>query len=585
VGRDGRMVNPTVAQIEEAVGAATNGIRSGSPIPNILTRILGVATYNHCDITRDQAIEILSIAQQDYFEQLDATGAGDEAEPCAVSGAGAPPQPPQTVLGQSWDNEGSDWTDLKIALRIVNRFGEIVRYCPGWSRETPWFWYDGVRWVVDTAAMIHRCYYDIARDCIIAIEAGLQRVDTSTSEGKKASSALVTTINRIESTAKHTQVLGSLSRIDAIVTTPEGFDTDHYLLNVENYTYNLHDHVLSQHNPVDRITKLAPVEYDPAAECPQFITFLERIQPDPEVRAFLQRWFGYCLTGNTTEQCLLIFYGTGGNGKGVLVNTIAKIMGDYTVSFELDAFTDQNNEKADLIKAQMKGARLVSAVEMQKRSVVLNEGLMKRLTGGDEVTARVLYGMPFRYWPTYKVVLSLNHPPIIKDTTYSMVRRIFEVPFEVTIPPEERDRGLSDRLLQERPGILKWMLEGLRQYQIGGLQPPQKILEATQEYFDAMNVHADFISTCLILDRDNPDIKIPHEERASEVRKAYLKWCKEMGMRPIPPQQFPYWLRENGINQIRTNAARVYRGILIKPEWITIDGFDQSRTYSQRTFR
>lgn len=572
------MVNPSLAQINELINVAIGWTREGGPVSATLNHLLAYGVYSHYDLTRDQAIRILEIAQRDYFAEIDATP-GTQT-PASEAVTELLPRDPLSVQTMDWGDEGSEFTDLRVALRIAELFGPRIRFCPGWSKETPWFYYDGTRWCVDRHAYIHRCYHDVAHTYVTEIEGRLQDIDTSTKPGSTAADALTKAIGRFHSIQKHNSTLSKLETVDRLVTTPDEMDLNLNLLNLQNYTYNLQNHTLQQHNPDDMLTKLVPVEYDTSNQCPGFLQFLERIQPDGEIRAFLQRWFGYCLTGATSEQCLLIFHGVGGNGKSVLINTMARILSDYAVTFEMDVFSDKYNDKTDLIKAQMRGARLISAVETRRQDIRLNEGLIKRLTGGDEIVARVLYGMPFRYLPTYKVVLSLNHAPIIGDTSHSMWRRIWKIPFNIIIPEEERDKTLEDRLFEERAGILIWLLEGLRQYQTIGLAVPPAIVESTAEYREQQDIHTDFITTCLELDADKKDLTLHHEEFAEDLRKAYLRWCDSIHIRPIPPQRFPSWMAEKGIFQFKTNGRRKYRGILIKSDWIVMG--DAPRSYYDR---
>jgi len=569
------MVNPSLAQINELLHQATGQVQEGRPISETLITLLASAVYNHYDLSRDQAIRVLAIAQRDYLIELDT--APDTPTPIPAVPLILLPRDPQSIQDIIWSDEGGEFTDLRVALRIAEQFGPRIRYCPGWSKETPWFFYDGTRWCVDRHAYIHQCYHDVASTYITEIETQLQRIDISTKAGSSATDALTKAIGRFQGIQKHNSTLSKLATVDRLTVIPDEMDMQLDLLNLQNYTYNLQTHTLQQHNPDNMLTKLVPVDYNADSPCPRFLQFLERIQPEEEIRSFLQRWFGYCLTGSTSEQCLLIFHGVGGNGKSVLINTITHILGDYAVTFEMDVFSDKYNDKTDLIKAQMKGARLVSAVETRRQDVRLNEGLIKRLTGGDEVTARILYGMPFRYIPTYKVVLSLNHAPIIGDTSHSMWRRIWKVPFNIIIPEEERDKTLEDRLYEERSGILIWLLEGLRQYQTVGLAVPPAIMASTAEYREQQDIHADFITTCLELDRDKTNLALEHEEFAEDVRKAYLRWCDSTHIHPIPPQRFPSWMAEMGLLQRKVQGRRKYRGILIKTDWIVMS--DAPRPY------
>lgn len=131
-----------------------------------------------------------------------------------------------------------------------------------------------------------------------------------------------------------------------------------------------------------RMSKIMPVRYDPDAPYPLFQQFLERVQPDREMREFLKRWLGYSMTGLPMQR-LVFFYGGGANGKSVLVDLIAKIMGNYAATARIESLTGTNRRGGgdatpDLIP--LMGARMVRTSEPDEGQR-LQEGLIKELTG------------------------------------------------------------------------------------------------------------------------------------------------------------------------------------------------------------
>jgi len=248
---------------------------------------------------------------------------------------------------------------------------------------------------------------------------------------------------------------------------------------------------LREHRRLDYITKLSPVE--PGGDCPMFLDFLDTIfAKDHELIDYLQKFFGYILTGETTEHSMLFFYGTGVNGKSVLISTIAGILGDYHRVAPIDTFTVTNLPGHPTDMAGLMGARLVTAIETEEGRRWA-ESKIKALTGGDKISARFMRGDFFEFTPAFKLIVVGNHKPHLRHVDEAMRRRLHLIPFNVTIPTEERDKKLAEKLKAEWPGILQWMIEGCLKWQAEGLDPPQSVIEATNTYLENEDTFATWI--------------------------------------------------------------------------------------------
>ena len=185
---------------------------------------------------------------------------------------------------------------------------------------------------------------------------------------------------------------------------------------------------------------MAPAE---TPDCPRWLEFLEEITSgNTELVAFLQRWFGYCLTGNISEELLLFVFGPGGNGKTVLLNTIAHIMGAYATMAPIDTFTASQYEKHPTDLAMLRGARLVLATETDEGRA-WDERRIKKLTGGEPITARYMRRDFFTYMPEFKPVIAGNHKPTLRNVDDAMRRRLKLAPF--LFKPEEPDPNSNKR--------------------------------------------------------------------------------------------------------------------------------------------
>lgn len=282
---------------------------------------------------------------------------------------------------------------------------------------------------------------------------------------------------------------------------------------------------LVPHDRGQLLSKSVATVYDPDARCPLFEAYLARIMPSVEMRAFLQRWFGYSMTALTSEQKLVFFYGAGANGKSVLVDLMARILSDYAATAKIESLIGKNRRSGgdatpDLIP--LVGARFVRASEPEEGER-LQEAKIKELTGGEPMLARGLNADFFEFLPLFKLTISGNHKPDIRGTDDGIWRRVLLVPFDVQIPKGERDPLLGQKLFEERAGILNWMVEGLVAYLEGGLQEPDTVLAATQEYRDESDPTGAMLTEATVVDGSDSFIT------ARDLIEAFRFWQYERG--------------------------------------------------------
>lgn len=262
------------------------------------------------------------------------------------------------------------------------------------------------------------------------------------------------------------------------------------------------------HRREQRLTKLVPVEYVPGARSELWESFLERIQPDREMRAFLARWLGLSMLGLKVQN-LAFFYGSGANGKGVLVDTVARVLNSYAATMKIESITGTNRRGGadatpDLVP--LLGARFVRTSEPDQ-GVPLQEGMIKHMTGGEALPVRPNYGEQIEVEINFKVTMSGNHKPGIQGIDDGIWRRMLLVPFDVQIPLEERDDKLVEKLWAERVGIFAWLVEGACAYLEQGLAPPSMVRDATDEYREESDPLGSFLmSSCEITGDDSDTI-------------------------------------------------------------------------------
>ncbi|MCV2877595.1 phage/plasmid primase, P4 family [Sedimentimonas flavescens] len=298
---------------------------------------------------------------------------------------------------------------------------------------------------------------------------------------------------------------------------------------------------LVEHDRADRFTKMMPVIYDPDAKAPRFDKFLRQIQPDAEMRAFLQRWLGMSMTSILVQK-LAFFYGSGANGKSVLVDLIARIMGDYSATAKIESLTGKNKRGGsdatpDLVP--LIGARMVRASEPEEGER-FQEGLIKELTGGEPILVRALHSDFVEVRPQFKLTISGNHKPEIRGTDDGIWRRVMLVPFDVQIPEAERDPNLGRKLFeQERSGILNWLTEGLLAYLEGGLQEPAAVLNATREFREESDPVGAFLEACCVVSGEPYDTV-----SARDLGEAFNVWLDDRGEGQWQPRTISLKLKD-----------------------------------------
>lgn len=440
----------------------------------------------------------------------------------------------------------SSLTDAGNAERFIARHGRAVRYVHGWGR---WLLWDGSHWAADERGEIRELMIETARSLLLeAQKAG------SREEAEQLVRHALTSQRRDRIMA----ALDLASSMPPIAVVPDELDRDPDILNVPNGEIDLRTGRLLPHDPAHLTMKLAPIAYDSAAGAPTWDAFLARVIPDPEVRAYVQRAVGYSLTGDVSEHAVFFCYGTGANGKTTFLETCREMLGEgeYAKAAQPDLLLAKRQDRHPVERADLRGMRLVSAMEAgEGRS--WDEARVKELTGGDTISARLMYGSPFSFTPSHKFWVAANHKPRVSGTDLGFWRRVHLIPFTVTIPEAERDPDLRAKLRAELPGILRWAVEGALEWRRGGLRPPPAVTQATKEYRSAEDVIGAFLDECT-----TPGEKV--EQPA--LYKTYRAWAERSGERYLSARAFGEALEERGFQRKRTNGRTWIFGLSLRQE-------------------
>lgn len=427
------------------------------------------------------------------------------------------------------------FADDALALRFADRHADGLRYVAKWSK---WMVWDGVRWRPDDTLAV----FDMAR--LICREAA---AECNQAKGTALGSAK--TVAAVERLARADRRLAALT---------DQWDADPWLLNTPLGMIDLHIGTLQPHDRLAYCTKVTAV--GPEGDCPTWLAHLARVTAgDGDLVAYLQRVFGYALTGLTQEHALFFAHGHGANGKSVTIGVAAGILGDYHRTAPIETFVASGGERHPTDLAGLRGARLVTAVETEEGRRWAKSRI-KTLTGGDQISARFMRQDFFEYLPQFKLLIAGNHRPSLRSVDEAMRRRFHLIPFSITIPEAERDGELGERLKAEWPGILAWAIEGCLLWQCKGLLPPRAVKEATDAYLQAEDAMASWLEDCC-------ERRVTAWTPAGELFTSWSAWATRQGEVPGSAKRFGQNLESRGFEGSRKRQARGYDGLRLKPEY------------------
>ncbi len=430
------------------------------------------------------------------------------------------------------DDEAPEFSDEDLALRFTALHVYTMRYVAKLGR---WFKWTGKVWVEDEKRVAFSLVRQVCR--------GAARECKPQTAKSIASAKTVAAVER-------------LAQADPrLATTVDVWDANPWLLNTPDGVVDLRTGKLRPHSSGDFMTKITAI--GPGDDCPRFKQFMGEIMSgDEEMVAFVQRVLGHCLTGDISEEAIFFLYGTGQNGKGVLTSTVEWIMADYCKAAGDEVFTQTHNDRHSTEIARLKGARmvLVAEVEEGKRWA---EAKLKKMTGGDTLTARFMRQDDFEFKPQFKPLISANHKPQLRSVDVAMRRRMHLILFGVTIPPEKRDNELKTKLKTEGPGILQWLIDGCLEYQRIGLAPPASVVEATDEYFrDEDNVATWISEWC--------EVGATLFDRSAKLFASW-KFFAESGRLPVGNnKRFKAEMNRLGYHEKRGSIGVVYQGLQVR---------------------
>jgi putative DNA primase/helicase len=427
--------------------------------------------------------------------------------------------------------------DQGNADRFVAHAGGLLLHVRGWGwvayRDGFWSREDGERLAALKAMEVARHMRDEVRALGEALD-GTRPMPKGLNEGQIQ--------DRIEALAKHANQSGNANRtkamleqaskLDVINRSIEDFDADPLALNVANGTLRFveHDEVwrvdFRPHDPADLMTRICTAQWaEGGARNDEWLGHLKTALPNPDVRWFFQKLMGYCATGSPDEQIFILLQGKGGDGKSTAMNVLRIVLGAYAVAGNVKTFIDTGDRDAggptpELIRF-VGDTRMINLQE-PKRGKALAEDRVKQFTGGSPVSYRALYGAEDEFEPVGKVVMECNSRPRISGDDDGIWRRIVIVLFPHQFKGTAIVKGMHKRILAADgggSGVLRWLVEGVLGYLREGLDPPEDVVDAIEEYRRSANPFSEWMAARVVLD----PLAL---ELASDLYRDYKDWCQ-----------------------------------------------------------
>lgn len=451
------------------------------------------------------------------------------------------------------------WTDTGLRNRFLQKHLHDVKYS---AERQRFLYFDGHKWSYDQTDMINRMLDPVIND----IQKEPLEVPEDADE-EKISNARSAWIRKCKNHATKSAALKEIASY--VKVTDDAFDSQTGMINTPDGIVNLASGDVRPTTYKDMVTKMTNAGTGEYAT-PIFDKFMQQIFPGhPELISFVLRLMGYSMLGTISEQIIIMLFGQGGqsngaNGKSVLVELYRQIMNDYAVTIDPEVVTYQRSKMRDSNQdsqlANTKGSRVIVTSELE-RGAKLSEAIIKRLTGGETITARRLYERPIQFKPTGTLWMTTNYLPTVKGTDNGIWRRIITVPMTAHIT--KKDPRLLDKLMTESDGILHKIIEGALEYQKHGLQIPQIVNDSRQAYQEDMDTVGQFLEDMMIVTNEKRD-RVTNEQ----LYGIYDQWNRSYQL-SLSHQGLSKELVQRGFERWRNSSTRGLCGL--KPKQVGID--------------
>ena len=462
------------------------------------------------------------------------------------------------------------FTDVGEAQCLVGQYGDRLRY----SDATGWIMYDGARWTENGAkarGMVHkltRRQLKKARDIAMkATDAHMKAQEDGDDTGMKRAENAKADAEQLHKFARKMQ---TTSRITATMTEAAPYvqidvkelDGNPLILNTPAGTIDLKTGDTLPHSPEDYCTKLTGCA--PGGDGAELLyAFLDRVTcNDRQLRDYLQMIAGMITVGAVYRECLIIAYGSGGNGKSTLFNLLAYVMGDYAGSLSAETLTVNYRRNTGPEFAELRGKRLVIAAELEE-GLRFDTAVIKKLCSTDPVHAEAKYKAPFSFIPSHTLVLFTNHLPRVGTSDRGTWDRMIVIPFNAKLRGGDDEVMNYGKYLFDHAGgaALQWMIDGARRFIEADFRI--ELPDCVRAAVDAYRAENDWLR--LFLD-ECCEIGPKYRQPGGALYQKYREYCAQTGEYARHSTDFSHALQDAGFALRRVARGMCYFGLRVRRE-------------------
>lgn len=461
--------------------------------------------------------------------------------------------------------------DTGNAERFYDYFGEYFKYN---TDNSAFMFWNGKTWIRDKKGYIRKFANKLIEVFKNEIANTDQKIEEERNKGEegleevdrleKVKKAQCDNLKRFSNKAGKDAMISELHELHDLPVENSQFDTQEYLLNTDSGVVDLTTGEVKSFDKKYMLSRNTNCQVD-FSEPTVWLKFLHDIFKRPneeeteELVTTIQMALGEAFTGRENKENLYILYGHGSNGKSTFLKVIKDIAGDYGVSFNSDLLVQSNasSQSSEFSLSTLLGARVVTTSETAEGKK-LDENIIKRMLGGEEINAQYKYGQPFSFMPRFSPLMSTNNKPIIRATDFGTWRRIFFVPFLNTFTEQTKDVEMPKKLAAEQAKILGWIIKGsVRLYQEFQckLPKPKCLEEALSDYKKELDVIVAFLNDRCI---PFPDMQV----EAATLYQEYAKWAKLNNEYLFSESRFKIEVPKKGYELKKDlNKGWVYKGL------------------------
>jgi P4 family phage/plasmid primase-like protien len=350
-----------------------------------------------------------------------------------------------------------------------------------------------------------------------------------------------------------------------------------HLVCFKNGVYNTDTHEFRDGRPEDMVSRQIDYDFvttvDPEAR--EYVdSFIRSLFRTPDMAEYVLNTLAYIFSAQKKLQQIFLWTGCGGNGKGVLKNMLAEVLGPYYTEPDVSLYTTkkQSSSGANPEEAKLKGCLLSMSTEPGAEDK-LKVDKIKRMTGGDKIQARFLYQREFwEFTPKCMFVIQMNSLPSLSAMDGGVVRRfkIVNFPYKFVQNPVTSNQKMIDLNVEQkykanvryRQQFALMLLQRLKDLQGHGMifPEPEDVSEATRQYFEANNSVSQFLAERVEIMPDNWQFLVT----AGELRQNYMDWCKAEGIEAVPNKnRFADAMKMNGFESIKCTTRGPYHNRMV----------------------